>query len=86
MCDTDINKWGKGWLDFTTYKEDLAGGSNTEKISMTPYQTAEARKQHSTCIYFEISAVHPLTNFISLYTIMPTIISTFMAAGKNKKI
>lgn len=69
-----------------TYKEDLAGGPNTERISMTPYQIGEARKQYSTCIYFEISAVHPLTNFISHYTIMPTIVSTFLTSGKNKKI
>lgn len=72
-------------MDFTTYKEDLAGGPNTERISMIPYQIGEARN-NTPSFYFEISAVHPLNNFISLYTIMPslyTIISTFVAAGKN---
>lgn len=52
---------------------------------MTPCQIGETGKQCPTKVCFETSDVHPLTSFISLYTIMPVIISTLMAAG-NKEI
>jgi len=77
-----INGEKVSWISRHTRKISLEG-QNTERISMTPYQIGEARKQYSIRIYFEISAIHPLTNFISLYTTMPTIVSTFLAAGKK---
>lgn len=57
-----INRDRTGWVSQHVGK-NLSGGSYAKRVSMTPSQTEETRKQCPTEVCFETRDVHPLNQF-----------------------